>query len=184
MRSRAKLAVTRIPSERPLGTQPTDYRCPSACLRTQTSRPPRVGHLQGSPSARGDEISQGGARRVRAASWRPRHSRHASAPRRPGLSTRPDPELDRRLHRPRRQRLGARLGAYCEEEPGPASSSHGAHCHLAVMRGQLRFELARSVAAASLWLVPTHLRFSAAQAATRFTKSSKPKQGRRPSLSK
>ena len=56
------------------------------------------------------------------------------------------------LHRPRRQRLGARLGVYCEEEPGPASSSHGAHCHLAVMRGQLRFELARSVAAASLWL--------------------------------
>jgi hypothetical protein len=71
-----------------------------------------------------------------------------------------------------------------EEEPGPASSSHGVHCHHTVMRGQLRIELARSVAAASLCLVPTHLRFSAAQAATRFTKSSKPKRGRRPSLSK
>ena len=28
-----------------------------------------------------------------------------------------------------------------EEEPGPASSSHGVHCHLTVMRGRLRFEL-------------------------------------------
>ena len=53
-----------------------------------------------------------------------------------------------RRHSPRRQRLDARPGVYCEEEPGPASSSHGVHCHLTVMRGQLRFELARSVAAA------------------------------------
>ena len=52
------------------------------------------------------------------------------------------------------------------------------------MRGQLRFELARSVAVASLCPVPTRLRFFAAQAATPFTKSSKPKRGRRPSLSK
>ena len=43
---------------------------------------------------------------------------------------------------------------YCEEEPGPASSSHGVHCHLTVMRGQLRFELARSVAAALLMPSP------------------------------
>ena len=57
--------------------------------------------------------------------------------------------------------MGRRSPGYlCEEEPGPASSSHGVHCHPAVMRGQLQFELARSVAAASLCLVPTHLRFS------------------------
>jgi len=65
---------------------------------------------------------------------------------------------------------------------GPASSSHGVRCHPAVMRGQLQFELAR--AAYSCLPVRTHLRFSAAQAAKRSTKSSKPKQGQRGSISK
>ena len=74
MRSRAKLAVTRIPSERSLGTRPADSRCPSACLRAHHPGRPRVGHRHGSPSARGDENVSAGwtpsASMVRC--WRPR----------------------------------------------------------------------------------------------------------------
>jgi hypothetical protein len=70
-----------------------------------------------------------------------------------------------RSHSPRRQRLGARPGVLrggaCEEEPVPASSSHGVHCHLTVMRDQLGFS----------WPgLSRQRRYSAAQAATRFTK--------------
>ena len=59
-----------------------------------------------------------------------------------------------------------------------------ARCHLTAMRGQLRFELAWSVGAACSCLVRTHLRFCAAQAAKRCTKSSKLKRGQRRSISK
>ena len=56
-----------------------------------------------------------------------------------------DPEVDRRCFIVR-DANGQALAwmSIGEEEPGPASSSHGVHCHPAVMRGQLQFELARS----------------------------------------
>ena len=67
---------------------------------------------------------------------------------------------------PRRQRLDAHSGVFAR-------------------RSRVQFELARSGrAACSCLLVRTHLRFSAAQAAKRSTKSSKPKQGQRRPISK
>ena len=86
----------------------------------------------------------------------------------------PDPKLDRQCFIVRDANQQALAYVYFEDEPG-------ARCHLNVMRGQLRFGLARSVGAACSCLVRTH---PAAQAAKRCTKSSKPKRGRRPSVSK
>jgi len=82
------------------------------------------------------------------------------------------------------QRLGARLGAYCEEERGlrPPRTVRAVTLPSYAPSYDLSWPgLSRQRAPCP---VRTHLRFSAAQAAKRSTKSSKPKQGQRRSISK
>ena len=61
---------------------------------------------------------------------------------------------------------------------GLASSSHGVHCHPVVMRGQLRFELARSVAAPVVMPSPNSSRQSRSRAGDRRSRDSPLRQKR------